>query len=129
MVRCVSRQDMTPHLTCRVINAGPIPYADIELCGDPDLEHGLRHLGFEPSETAYRLLEITLESITDRTDWIPRYPGGDRLVLDAMAVGTRLPPIVVLANDRGFGIIDGVNRTYAARALNWRAIEAYDLLT
>jgi hypothetical protein len=46
-----------------LIDPGPIPYRRIELFGDPDLDHGLRHVGLEPEETAYRLLEIPIEDI------------------------------------------------------------------
>ena len=45
------------------LDLGPIPYWRIELFGDPDLEHGLRHMSLEPEETVYRLLEIPIEDI------------------------------------------------------------------
>jgi hypothetical protein len=48
-----------------VLEAGPIPYQEIPLHGDPDLEHGLRHAGFEPEATWYRFIEIPLDAIGD----------------------------------------------------------------
>src|SRR3954454_415996 len=49
----------------RVLETGPIPYRSIVLCGDPDLEHGLRNRGVEPETTSYRLIELPVPSITD----------------------------------------------------------------
>jgi hypothetical protein len=43
-----------------MLDAGPMSYSEIALYGDADLEHGLRHAGFEPETTVYRLLEIPL---------------------------------------------------------------------
>jgi hypothetical protein len=48
-----------------VIDPGPIAYARIDLCGDPDLEHALREEGLDPQATTYRLIEVPLSSISD----------------------------------------------------------------
>jgi len=115
-----------------VIDPGPIPYAAIELYGDPDLEHGLRHAGFEPDQTTYRLIDIPLKSINDAAS-MP-WP---RLGLDlanAIGDGAVLPPIVVMRNYKTWAVrhtwalLDGVNRTNAYVVLGRERIRAYEVL-
>lgn len=111
----------------RVLDPGPILYADIELYGDPDLEHGLRHSGFEPELTTYRLIEIPLSLISDTASmpW-PRMGTG---YVDALKAGQEFPPVVVFRNPRGWWLLDGANRTHAHWVLGTARIRAYDLLT
>lgn len=119
---------MTPVET--VLDPGPIAYAAIALCGDPDLEHALREDGFEPEETTYRLLELPLAAITDTKTLPWPWPAGSSYV-EAIEAGQELPPIVVMRNIRGSGwaLLDGVNRTYAYWTLGKTSIRAYELLT
>ena len=110
----------------RVLDPGPIPYAAMALYGDVDLEHGLRHAGFEPSETAYRLIDIPVALIIDARD-MPRPRLGQGLA-DAIAGGLVLPPIVVIRRGAHWWLIDGVNRTNAHVVLGRARIRAYELL-
>ena len=109
-----------------VLDPGPIPYARTDLCGDPDLEHGLRHIGVDPAATTYRLIEIPLSSITD-TASMPWWTVGTSYV-DAIRAGRQLPPIVVMPNSQGWSLLDGVNRTHAHLILGTSTIRAYELL-
>jgi hypothetical protein len=110
-----------------LIDPGPIPYRRIELFGDPDLEHGLRHMGLEPVETAYRLLEIPIEDIGE-TRSMASWTGTSRQVIEAMKQGHKFPPIVVFRTAVGWNLIDGVNRSYSAWHLGLTAIRAYELI-
>ena len=107
---------------------GPIPYSQIELCGDPDLEHALREDGFEPAETTYRLLELPVASISDSRSMPHRH--WDRGLIDAIQTGVQLPPVVVVRNRRGagWGLLDGVNRLNALVSLGIETSRAYELL-
>ena len=51
-------------------------------------------------------------------------------MVEELRRGERLPPIVVLKTVRGkgFGLIDGLNRTYAHWALGLPTIRAYELI-
>jgi hypothetical protein len=110
-----------------LIDPGPIPYRRIELFGDPDLEHGLRHMGLEPAETAYRLLEIPIEDIGE-TRSMASWTGTSLLVIEAMKQGHEFPPIVIFRTALGWTLIDGVNRSYAAWHLGVTTIRAYELI-
>jgi hypothetical protein len=110
-----------------VIDPGPIPYARIDLYGDPDLEHALREEGLGPQDTSYRLIEILLSSITD-TASMP-WPRMGTAYVDALKAGQQFPPIVVFRNQYGWRLLDGVNRTHAHWVLRTASIRAYDLLT
>ena len=110
-----------------LIDPGPIPYWRIELFGDPDLEHGLRHMGLEPEETAYRLLEIPIDDIGE-TRSMASWTWTSRLVIEAMKQGSEFPPIVVFRKAVGWNLIDGVNRSYAAWHLGLTTIRAYELI-
>lgn len=68
-----------------VLAPGPIPYARIDLYGDPDLEHALREEGLDPQATTYRLIEIPLSSITD-TASMP-WPKMGTVYVDAIRSG------------------------------------------
>ncbi len=81
------------------------------LYGDPDLEHGLREDGVEPDETTYRLIEIPLAAVTD-TASMP-WPHIGTAYVDAVEAGQEFSPAVVRRNARGWGLIDGCNRTHA----------------
>lgn len=110
-----------------VLDAGPIPYQAMALYGDPDLEHGLRHLGLEPVDTSYRLIELPLDAIGDVRS-MPRWQNMGRTYVDLMREGTEFPPIVVMPTSSGWTLIDGVNRTYAYWVLGRKRVCAYDLL-
>jgi hypothetical protein len=110
-----------------VLDPGPIPYARMALYGDPDLEHGLREDGFEPDETTYRLIEIPLAAITD-TASMP-WPHVGTVYVEAVRAGQEFPPIVVRRNARGWGLLDGCNRTHAYWTLGKTSVQAYELLT
>ena len=76
----------------RVLDPGPIPYSQIALSGDPDLEHGLRHFGVEPEATRYRLIELPVAGLTEAASMpIARLEG-------AIRAGAELPPLVVTEN-------------------------------
>jgi hypothetical protein len=110
-----------------VLDPGPILYACIELYGDPDLEHGLRHAGFEPELTTYRLIEIPVSLIND-TASMP-WPRMGTAYVDALKAGQEFPPVVVFRNRQGWWLLDGANRTHAHWVLGTARIRAYDLLT
>lgn len=110
-----------------VIDPGPIPYARIDLYGDPDLEHALREEGLHPQATSYRLIEIPLSSITD-TASMP-WPRMGTAYLNAIRSGQEFPPIVVLRRQHGWSLLDGVNRTHAHWVLGTVTIRAYELVT
>jgi hypothetical protein len=110
-----------------VLDPGPIPYARIDLYGDPDLEHALREEGIDPQATTYRLIEIPLSSIVG----IASMPWGrmGTAYVDALQAGQQFPPIVVFRDQHGWQLLDGVNRTHAHWVLGTARIRAYDLLT
>jgi hypothetical protein len=112
----------------RVLDEGPIPYSEIDLHGDVDLEHGLRHAGFDPDATAYRLIEIAVESI-DTTATMERWTYRPDDLVEAVRDGLQLPPIVVVAGVVAYVLIDGVHRTFAHWHLGRAAIQAYEVLT
>jgi hypothetical protein len=112
----------------RVLDAGPIPYAEIDLYGDPDLEHGLRHYGVEPETSTYRLIEIPVASITDTASMPHRH--WDRAFVNLIRSGAELSPLVVFRNWRGpgWGLLDGVNRTNAFLHCGVERTRAYEVL-
>ena len=110
-----------------VLDAGPIPYTEIALYGDPDLENGLRHAGFEPGVTRYRLIEIPLASVSEvrtRSAWTNM----SDYYVDEVRAGVDFPPIVVMPNGSGWMLLDGVNRTHAYWVLGRTTVIAYDLI-
>jgi len=110
----------------RVLDPGPIAYTDIDLYGDPDLEHALRQEGLDPQTTTYRLIEIPLTSIND-TSTMP-WPRMSTIYVDAVKAGQQFPPIVVFRGRRGWWLLDGVNRTQAYYVLGIGTVRAYELL-
>jgi hypothetical protein len=102
-------------------------YADIELYRDPDLEHALREEGLDPEATTYRLIEIPLSLITDTASMPWRRMG--TAYVEALKAGQEFPPVVVFRNQRGWWLLDGVNRTHAHWVLGTARIRAYELLT
>jgi hypothetical protein len=110
----------------RVIDPGPIAYADIELYGDPDLEHALSEEGLDPGTTSHRLIEIPLRTVLD-TASMPWMRVGNSYV-DPLKSGHKFPPIVVFPNQRGWLLLDGVNRTHAYVMLGTETVRAYELL-
>ena len=111
-----------------VLDPGPIPYRGIALFGDPDLEHGLQHAGFDPRTTTYRLIEVPLTGIAE-TAGMDRWPHRGTTYIDAIRVGTKFPPLVVIRTANGWGLLDGVNRAYAYWTLGIETVVAYELLT
>lgn len=110
-----------------VIDPGPIKYQDIELYQDHDLEQALEQNGLDPANTTYRLIEIPLSAIAD-TKTMPWNHMGTGMI-DALRAGAEFPPVVVLATQSGWTLLDGVNRTYAHWTLGCPTIRAYELLT
>lgn len=110
-----------------MLDPGPIPYALIDLYGDPDLELALREEGLDPQATTYRLIEIPLSAITDTASMPGRRMGTAHV--DALRSGQEFPPVVVLRNQGGWSLLDGVNRTPAHWVVETASIRAYDLLT
>ena len=109
-----------------MLDAGPIPYSAIELFGDADLEHGLRHAGFDPVLTTYRLIEIPVASISEAPS-MP-WPSCGTEFASEIAGGVVVPPIVVVGPHDGWGLLDGVNRTNAYVLLGRERILAYEVL-
>jgi hypothetical protein len=112
----------------RVLEAGPIPYRSLVLCGDPDLEHGLQHYGVEPETTSYRLIELPVPSIADTRSMPHRV--WHRSLADAVRAGVDLPPLVVFRHQEGdgWGLLDGVGRTNAFVELGIPTARAYELI-
>jgi len=110
-----------------VLDPGPIPYPLIALHGDPDLEQGLRHAGFNPESTAYRLVEIPVAGIAEAAS-MPSWRHMGTTYIDALKAGQEFPPIVVMRTARGWALIDGVNRTHAHLSVKRLTIRAYELL-
>jgi hypothetical protein len=108
-----------------VLDPGPIPYAEISLKGDADLEHALIETGLKPEETSYRLIEIPLGAITDTASmpWLT-----SAAYVDAMNAGQEFRPIVVMRNRRGWSLLDGCHRTHAYLKLGKSSVRAYELL-
>jgi hypothetical protein len=112
----------------QILDPGPIPYAEIVLYGDPDLESGLRHYGVEPGASSYRLIEIPIASITDTTSMPHRI--WDHAFVDLVRSGVELPPIVVFRSwgGSGWGLLDGVGRTHAFLACGVQRTRAYEVI-
>lgn len=114
-----------------VIDAGPIPHAEIWRYDDPDVETGLEQVaGVDPETATYRLIDVSLEELED-TRWFPGNEGWGSRAVDSLKAGELVPPVVVMALDRarGFALIDGLNRTHAHWVLRRPTIRAYELLT
>jgi hypothetical protein len=111
----------------RVIEEGPIRYRSIARYGDPDLEHGLRHAGYEPPATDFRVIEAEIGQI-DTVAYFATMRHKPESLIEVVRSGIQLPPIVVVNAPLRFVLIDGVHRTYAAWALGLPTIEAYELM-
>ncbi len=113
-----------------VIDPGPIPHGEIQRYHDPDIETGLEQAGVAPDTATYRLIEVSLDELED-TRWFPGPHGWGSRMVAALQAGKQVPPVVVMATDRGrgFGLIDGLNRTYPHWLLRRPTIRAYELLT
>jgi hypothetical protein len=112
----------------RVIDGGPIRHADIERYDDPDIETALDHAGHDIEHAQYRLIELEVSEVEDTAsfplNWEPT------LMMEALRRGEALPPVIVVETDRGrgFGLMDGLNRTYAHWLVGPSTIRAYELL-
>jgi hypothetical protein len=111
-----------------VLNSGPIRHADIERYDDPDIETGLEHSGFDVTTVAYRLVEIDLGDMED-TRWFPGHLRPNLEMVRALRLGELLPPVVVVrpADAKSFGLIDGLNRTFAHWVVGLPRIRAYEV--
>jgi hypothetical protein len=113
----------------RVIESSPIPHPEIERYDDPDIETGLEQSGRNAAQAEYRLIELDVSEIVDSArfplNWTPSHK------IEALERGETFPPIVVVEMDRGrgFGLIDGLNRTYACWLTGTSTIRAYELLS
>jgi hypothetical protein len=56
------------------------------------------------------------------------WPRMSTIYVDAIKAGQRFPPIVVFRSQRGWGLLDGVNRTQAYYLLGIGTVRAYELL-
>lgn len=110
-----------------VIDPGPFPYAHLPCCGDPDLEHGLRHAGFEPADTSYRLIAIPLAALVETTS-MSKWQHMTAGYADALRAGADFPPLVVMRSPQGWALLDGVNRSYAYWVVGQSHVTAYELL-
>lgn len=112
----------------RVIDGGPIRHADIERYDDPDVETGLEQAGYGIESAEYRLIELDVSEIESTAsfpfDWTPTQ------LLATVRRGESVPLVVVVRTDRGrgFGLIDGLNRTYAHWLAGRPTMQAYELL-
>jgi hypothetical protein len=111
-----------------VLDPGPIVYEHIELYQDADLEFGLRHAGFDPASTTYRLIEIPLSSIGDTVS-MHKWPERGTTYIDAIRARVPFPPIVVMRTAHGWGLLDGVNRTHAYWRLGRARVQAYEVVS
>jgi hypothetical protein len=113
-----------------VIDPGPMLHAEIQRYDDPDIETGLQQEGVDPATATYRLIDVSLDELQD-TRWFPGPHGWGSWMVSALQAGKQVPPVVVMATDRGrgFALVDGLNRTYAHWLLRRPTIRAYELLT
>ena len=117
-------------MSVTVIDAGPIAHADLIRYDDPDIETGLDHGGYGMEGATYRLVEVDLADLDDMR-WIPSRPGQfGTAMTEVVRRGEELPPVVIVRTDRdrGFGLIDGLNRLHAHWAAGRDTIRAYELL-
>jgi len=120
-------------VAAEVLEEGPIAHIDIDRYeDDPGLESAIEHYGVSPTNATYRLLLIDVAKILE-TRWFPttQRPAPAHMV-EALAQRRLLPPIVVYRatdNPDVFGLLDGVNRTYAHWSLGILRIRAYELIT
>jgi hypothetical protein len=112
----------------RVIDAGPVRHAEIERYNDPDIETGLERAGHDFEHAEYRLIEVDVSEIEDTASFPLRWT--PTKAMDAVQRGDLLPPVVIVQTDRGrgFGLIDGLNRTYAHWLVGCPTLRAYELL-
>jgi hypothetical protein len=111
-----------------VLDSGPIPHEALIRFDDRDIETGLEQAGHSHQGARYRLLQLDLSELEDMR-WIPGH--AERFgtsMAEALGRGEELPPVVVVRRDRGYGLIDGLNRTHAHWATGNDAIRAYELL-
>ncbi len=114
-----------------VLNEGPILHADIERYDDPGLDAALEDDGVSLAAAAYRLLSIEVANILE-TRWFAQSRWAARQdIVNALSHGKAVPRIVVYwATDNPdlFGLIDGVNRTFAHWSMGIPTIRAYELI-
>jgi hypothetical protein len=112
----------------RILDRGPIPLAELDRYDDPDIETSLEHGGHSSSTAVFRLIEIDLSELEDTASF--PLPWRPTRTLEALRRGETLPPVVVVETDRdrGLGLIDGLNRTYAHWIAGKTTLGAYELL-
>jgi len=116
-------------MAVKVLDDGPIPHADIDRYDDLGIETGLERSGYDAKKVVYRLLEIDLGDIKD-TRWFPAHIRPNSDMVGALRRGELLPPVVVVrrAGAESFGLIDGLNRTFAHWLVGLPKIRAYELI-
>jgi hypothetical protein len=115
-----------------VLDEGPIAHADIERYDEPGLDAAVEDYGVATHTASYRLLLLEVDSILE-TRWFPKSKWVARPdLVHALVHRQPVPPIVVYrarGNSEAFGLIDGVNRTFAHWSAGLASIRAYELVT
>ena len=114
-----------------VLNEGPILHIDIESYDDPGLDAALEAHGVSLATAAYRLLSIEVASILETRSFAQGRWAARHDIVNALNHGKTVPPIVVYRatdNPDVFGLIDGINRTFAHWSLGIPTIRAYELV-
>jgi len=115
-----------------VLDEGPIPHADIERYDDPGLDEAVTHFGISIERAAYRLLLVETTNVLEARRFAERRLLLRQDIVNALDRGESVPPIVVYRatdNPDVFGLLDGVNRTFAHWSLGIPIIRAYELIT
>jgi hypothetical protein len=119
-----------PLVAVTVLDPGPISHDELIRYDDPDIETGLEQSGHDSKGATYRLLQLDLDELEEMR-WVPDEAARfGTSMTEALRRGEELPPIVVVRTNRGrgFGLIDGLNRTHAHWAAGRESIQAYELL-
>lgn len=118
-----------------ILDNGPISHAEIERYDDPGVDAAVEDYcqdhGRSLDSATYRLLLIETSRILE-TRWFAKSTMTSRPdLIDALQHEKRIPPIIVYRatdNPDVFGLLDGVNRTFAHWSLGISTIRAYEIL-
>jgi hypothetical protein len=115
-----------------VLDEGPILHADIERYDDPGLDYSVMDFGASLDSAVYRLLLVDIANILETRGFAHRRLAVRQDIVNALNRGEGVPPIVVYRtsdNPDVFGLLDGVNRTFAHWSIGIPTIRAYELTT